>query len=106
MIKQLFVRTDQSELPIINFYRGSTCYLLLGRRRVAYFETGTLINDSTPVIIVPGIVVRGEYKTEHGAQVVDVELIENPEYRSKVKAGITKKHYRGAVHNRIDFQFW
>lgn len=77
---------------------GKTEYLEIEGNRIAYCQR-TIVSygmeggqkSTTEYILVPGIVASEVYKTEHGASVIDVRPISDPQLQEKIREKLDTK---------------
>ena len=85
--------------------RRAAEYLDVDGRRVAYFESRLLKANSVPMIVVPGVVVSNEYRTDFDVPAVNVEPLADPAYRNKVRDAILANR-KGNKVSAKNFTFW
>lgn len=73
-------------------------FIKVGRKRIVYH---TNISSSYHSGIVPGVVVKGPYKTEHGTDAVDVDPIEDSQLQTKVR-----EHLQSVIPSLTAINFW
>jgi hypothetical protein len=90
MVKQLLIRKEWEKPHNPEDIVSPTSYLNVDGQKIAYFTRHSENPNGGFILIVPGVVVGEEYKTEHGALAVDVQPID-PSYRDKVRTAIKEQ---------------
>jgi len=83
-----FVVSKEKEFTMYAPFKiSATGYVDVGDKKVVYFET-TSSDDNLCSVVVPGVVIRNEYKGRFDNPTVDVDPITDFDFRSQVRAAL------------------